>query len=76
MDQPTRITEKSASCIDHIFTPMRNVTGFVLECDVSDHHAVGLLPDKITKLKKEEKKLTCLSRTNNLLIILNGIWNV
>jgi hypothetical protein len=57
IDQPTRITEKSASCIDHIFTPMINVTGFVLECDVSDHHAVGLLPIKITKLKNSRKEV-------------------
>jgi hypothetical protein len=34
IDQPTTISEKSASCIDHIFTSMRNVMGFVLECDV------------------------------------------
>jgi hypothetical protein len=52
IDQPTRITQNSKIYIDPIFTNMRGTTGFILECDISDHLAVGLLPDCHSKAKQ------------------------
>jgi hypothetical protein len=44
--------------MDHIFTSIREASGFILESDVSDHFAVGLSTDK--KSKSNPKSLeTC-----------------
>jgi hypothetical protein len=57
IDRPTRITQNSQSCIDHVFSNIRGATGFVLDCDISDHLAVGLLPDIKSKFKHRRKEI-------------------
>ena len=46
-NKPTRITNKTATAIDHIFTNSYTETIFstaILKCDVSDHFAICLIP--------------------------------
>jgi hypothetical protein len=44
IDQPTRISEKSATLIDNIFTSDRCMSGFILQTDITDHMILGICP--------------------------------
>jgi hypothetical protein len=57
IDRPTHITQNSQSCIDHVFSNIRGANGFVLDCDISDHLALGLLPDIKSKFKHKRKEI-------------------
>ena len=41
IDVPTRVTETSRTCIDHIYTNcVQPILSGALHCDISDHHAI------------------------------------
>jgi hypothetical protein len=56
INQPTRITQTTATCIDHVFSSVRGTSGFILEADIADHLVVGIFPASKTKTKKFLKK--------------------
>jgi hypothetical protein len=51
INQPTRITQTSSSCIDNVFSSLRGTSGFILEADIADHLVVGILPASKSKVK-------------------------
>jgi hypothetical protein len=50
IDQPTRINNKSATLIDHIYSSNHKLSGFILGTDISDHFTTGLYPDQFKQV--------------------------
>lgn len=64
ISEPTRVTNRSKSCIDLIFTDIRSVSlSGVIEYSVSDHFPVFLVKKK-TRNEKESKTIRCRSFKN------------
>jgi hypothetical protein len=57
INQPTRITQTSSSCIDNVFSSLRGTSGFILEADIADHLVVGILPASKSKIKITPKDI-------------------
>lgn len=56
IDKPTRVTSNSSSLIDQIFCQRRDLTGFIMESDCSDHYTTGMRArkkDYKTKITQE-----------------------
>ena len=66
IDKPTRVTARSATCIDHVYSnlPPEDIESLILESSVSDHFST------LTKIKgmyTENKELDTYYRNKNLI---------
>jgi len=79
---PTRITEKSATIVDHIYyfygkNTKRNIctTSSNLWSDITDHLPSYLLISNTNEVTQQNHKMTCLFPDNNLQTFKIGINN-
>ena len=83
-NEPTRVTSKTVSLIDNIFTNFIFKTSLklkkgIIKCDVSDHFPVFLSLGYPSKIHKEHQKVTIHKRVihdTNLMAFKTDLRNV